>query len=62
MKSTDEFLTTEETAKLLKVTTMTLAQWRYRGDGPPFMRLGPRLIRYSRKTVAAFMRETEGRV
>ncbi|MGF0310971.1 helix-turn-helix domain-containing protein [Rhodococcus sp. IEGM1428] len=37
--------TVEEMAQMLKVTPTQLAQLRYKGGGPPFLRLG-RQIRY----------------
>ncbi|WP_327139410.1 helix-turn-helix domain-containing protein [Nocardia sp. NBC_01327] len=39
--STDEtYLTREQVAARLKITTKTLANWAWDGKGPPFMRLG----------------------
>ncbi len=38
-------LSPEDTAKLLSVTPRALAQWRYRGTGPVFKRVG-KYIRY----------------
>jgi hypothetical protein len=40
-------LTPKEAAKLLKVSASWLAKGRMRGDGPPFIKLGLRAIRYS---------------
>tara|TARA_R100001086_G_scaffold240227_1_gene166152 strand:- start:17 stop:283 length:267 start_codon:yes stop_codon:yes gene_type:complete len=35
----NEFLTTQETAKLLNLDTMTLWRWRKEGMGPPYFKL-----------------------
>jgi hypothetical protein len=50
---TDEYLTTEETAKRLKRSTKTLEYWRLVGQGPPFYRQG-RAIRYLLSEVLAW--------
>lgn len=39
--SVDSLLTPAEVARLLRVTPATLANWRARGDGPEFVKLGP---------------------
>jgi hypothetical protein len=39
-----EVLTAEETARLLKLATQTLARWRVEGTGPKFVRLGNRIF------------------
>lgn len=46
---TDELLTAGEVSAYLRVTEAALAQMRYRGTGPDFVRLGPRSIRYRRE-------------
>lgn len=56
--STPESLwTPEETAAFLSLEgdgTRTLAQWRWRGFGPAFVKVG-RLVRYSPETVRAWV-------
>ena len=37
-------LLTEEVARRLRVSARTLEQWRYRGIGPRFRRVGGRVI------------------
>lgn len=39
-------LTNEQAAEYLKVGPGTLAQWRNQGQGPRFLRLAKRAIRY----------------
>lgn len=52
-----EFLTEREVATLLAVKPETLAVWRHRRVGPPFVRLGPRTPRYRRSEVLAWVDE-----
>ena len=47
-------LTEQDTAALLKVTVKTLQGWRYRGEGPPFIKAG-RCVRYRREDLEAFV-------
>ena len=44
----DELLSTNQMAHWLGVSTQWLEIGRHRGYGPPFERLGPKLIRYRR--------------
>lgn len=39
-------LTVEEAAARLKISKHTLNRWRVTGEGPPFIKYGPRLVRY----------------
>lgn len=53
-----ELMTPDEVADLLKVSHGTLENWRYRGEGPPFVKLGSRRrspVRYPRKGVDDWM-------
>ncbi|MDO5068563.1 MAG: helix-turn-helix domain-containing protein [Propionibacteriaceae bacterium] len=43
---TDDLLTAEQAAKRLGLAEQTLAQWRWLGKGPEFVKLG-RAVRYS---------------
>ena len=40
------YLTENEVAELLKVSTSLLRRLRYSGEGPDFIRVGKKLIRY----------------
>ena len=42
----DLLLTVEEAATRLKISKHTLNRWRVTGEGPPFVKYGPRLVRY----------------
>jgi predicted DNA-binding transcriptional regulator AlpA len=51
-------LTPKEVARLLKVSLSWLAKARMRGDGPPFIKISPRSIRYADAAIAQW---TKGR-
>jgi len=42
----DTLLTVEDAAAHLKISKHTLNRWRVTGEGPPFIKYGPRLVRY----------------
>ena len=46
MTTTTPLGTPAEVAKALHTTTASLAQMRYRGDGPAFVRIGKRRVLY----------------
>jgi excisionase family DNA binding protein len=46
-----EYLTAEQLATLLHVTTRTALRWRRDGGGPAFVRCGARRVLYSRRAV-----------
>lgn len=46
----DELLTGRETSETLKVPEATLTDWRYRGKGPEYVRVG-RGVRYRRTAI-----------
>jgi hypothetical protein len=55
----DEFLTPKQAAEFLGLAVGTLANWRVRGAGPRFFRLGGARgghIRYDRADLMAFAR------
>ena len=49
-----EFLTDQQLANLLGVTTRTTLRWRRDGGGPPYVRVGLRYVRYRRADVDAW--------
>lgn len=56
----DVFLDTKQLAEFLGISTSTAEAWRYRGGGPPYIKLavgGRRggLIRYARAAVEAWL-------
>ena len=50
-----EFLTDAQVAELLNITSRTTLRWRRDGDGPPFVRIGPRCVRYKRSDLDAWI-------
>lgn len=53
MQDTDEHLTPAELSAEVKIPERTLAQWRYLGRGPAYLKLGGH-IRYPRSAVSAW--------
>ena len=49
------YLTPNAVAQRLGVKTHTLAKWRVSGDGPLFVRVSPRMIRYVESDVDEWM-------
>jgi len=49
-------LSAKETAQRLKVSMSWLAKARMRGDGPPFIKVGSRTVRYSEAAVIQWMK------
>lgn len=54
------FLTSEQAAKLLTVSTGQLAVWRRNGEGPVWWDLGQRMIRYERSLLLTWLAAQEG--
>ncbi len=50
----DEYLTTAELAELLKVPVRTIEDWRYRGEGPPAIKIRGTL-RYPKRRVREWL-------
>src|SRR5262249_2287794 len=53
----DKMLNTRELAELLGVSTQWVEIERCKGSGPPFVRLGPRMVRYRRNAVRAWLKQ-----
>ncbi|WP_353962555.1 helix-turn-helix domain-containing protein [Streptomyces sp. NBC_00006] len=51
-------MTPAETAEYLRVSSFTLRNWRYQGEGPPFVKLG-KCVRYLASDVRDWV-ESEG--
>jgi len=52
----DRLLWPEQVAEMLGLPTGTLANWRYQGRGPAFVKIG-RHVRYRRSDVAEWIEE-----
>lgn len=55
MEIASPFLVEAEAAALLRLKPSTLQNWRTLGDGPPFQKLGGRIV-YDRQGVIAWAR------
>ena len=53
------YLTPEQLSDLLQVPVGVLAQWRCRGEGPKFIKLGGKHVRYSKEALAEYLSEQE---
>ena len=49
-----------EAAAILRASVRTLRNWRWRGDGPRYRKLGKRLVRYARTDLLAFIEGAGG--
>lgn len=54
-------LTPDEAADYLKMSAKTIANWRYRGDGPPHIKAGRRSVRYRQEKLDEFLAHRERR-
>jgi predicted DNA-binding transcriptional regulator AlpA len=52
-------LTPKEAAKLLKVSVSWLAKARMQGDGPPYIQIGGRSVRYSVAVLIQWMKSRQ---
>ena len=52
-----DFYTRLELADLLQIPEHTLAVWAMRGKGPPYVKVGERLVRYRRSDVEAWLQK-----
>ena len=51
----DRLLTTREAAGVLGVSPGTLQNWRWRGEGPPIVKVGAQAVRYAEADLQAFV-------
>lgn len=52
-----EWFNTEEAAEFLCLSPRTLKNWRSIGNGPQFVKLTPKAVRYSKKALDAFIND-----
>ena len=55
----EEMIKATDAARLLGVARQTLAGWRARHIGPPYVALTPRSLRYRRSAVIAYIHARE---
>lgn len=56
-----EFLTTEEAARYLGISNSTLTHYRMIGISPPYVKIGPRFVRYNRSDLDQWLMENTKR-
>ncbi len=49
-----DFLTEKEVSERLRVAPRTLSNWRSKREGPVFLKVGKRMVRYRASDVEAF--------
>jgi predicted DNA-binding transcriptional regulator AlpA len=55
--SPDQLYSTKQLAKLFAVSEQLVEIWRHQGEGPRWIKLGPRCIRYKRTDVLSWLNE-----
>jgi hypothetical protein len=55
--SPDQLYSTKQLSKLLAVSEQLIELWRHRGEGPRFVKLGARCIRYKRTDLLVWLNE-----
>lgn len=55
MANDTRLITERDAAELLSVRPATLRRWRWAGDGPAFVRIGRRAIRYAPAALSDFI-------
>lgn len=50
-----DLLDENEAAASLSVAVQTMRNWRWKGEGPRYVKVGARLVRYRRGDLAAFV-------
>jgi hypothetical protein len=53
----DDLMSSGEVAVRLKTAPKTLQWWRQTGQGPPFIRISPRRVFYSRRALEQWLRK-----
>ncbi|KFI65740.1 phage transcriptional regulator, AlpA [Bifidobacterium cuniculi] len=59
--ASERMLTAREVARMLHVSERTVSNWRYRGEGPDFVRISKTCVRYRLSDVRRWMAEREVR-
>ena len=57
----DEAIDTAEASRILGFPVCTLHTWRSRGEGPAFLKLGGRAVRYQRRTLFEWLAQRQRR-
>jgi predicted DNA-binding transcriptional regulator AlpA len=57
MAEDEELMKEEDVAKLLLISHSSMKRLRASGDGPPYIRVSPRVVRYRRRDVLEWMEQ-----
>jgi excisionase family DNA binding protein len=57
---TGPYYSPESAAQYLDIPLSTITDWRQKGVGPRFLRVGRRLVRYTKTDLDAFMASSAG--
>ncbi len=60
LPSPGELLDEKEVSAILRVAVTTLRNWRALRQGPRYVKVGQRIVRYRRSDVADFLTESTG--
>ena len=55
--SEDRFLSESQTAKYLNLSKKSLQNWRFNRQGPPYVKLNMKTIRYQREDLDQWMKD-----
>lgn len=59
-KTSDRLLAETQASEFLTVAVRTLRNWRWRGEGPQYVKLGKRCVRYRQSDLEAFLTAGKG--
>lgn len=54
----EKLLTTRQVAEMLNIKPVTLKVWRIRGQGPAWVKVGSKAVRYHMADIQDFIRST----
>ena len=55
--SNSDYLSETQTAKYLNISKKSLQRWRFNRQGPPYVKLNAKTIRYCREDLDQWMKE-----
>ena len=55
--SNSDYLSETQTAKYLNISKKSLQRWRFNRQGPPYVKLNAKTIRYRREDLDQWMKE-----
>lgn len=52
-----DYVNEKELSKYASIPLSTLRNWRFKGQGPPYKKISPRMVRYSLKEFQEWMED-----